>query len=98
LQVQWHIYYTEHHGKFTMYLNLPQKRVLASNWREAGVHNRRSLNSKDYPTLDYCAIQLQDFPAELKRFDWDLSEIVPEGEEASDRVMASFEMGDRMRL
>ena len=45
-----------------MYINLPHGYVLASNWREAGVHNRRSLNSKDYPTLDYCAIQLQEFP------------------------------------
>ena len=71
-----------------MYLNLPKKMTLASNWREAGVHNRRSFNSKDYPTLDYCAIQLQEFPDKLNRFDWDLTQIVDEGETP---VPVSFE-------
>ena len=53
------MYYSEHHDQYTLYLNLPSGHALCSNWREAGVHNRRSFNRKDYPTLDYCAIQLQ---------------------------------------
>ncbi len=53
------MYYCEHHDQFTLYLNLPQRRVLASNWREHGVHTRGSANIRDYPILDYCAIQLQ---------------------------------------
>ena len=57
-----------------MYINLPHGYVLASNWREAGVHNRRSLNSKDYPTLDYCAIQLQEFPDKIRKYGWDAEE------------------------
>lgn len=71
LQEQWHIYHSEHHNLYTMYINLPNNFALASNWRESGVHNKESLNQKDYPTLDYCAIQLQEFPAELNKFGWD---------------------------
>lgn len=71
---QWHVYWCEHHNQYTMYINLPNQFVLASNWREAGVHNRRSFGAKDYPTLDYCAIQLQEFPDDLKRFGWDALE------------------------
>jgi len=71
---QHHVYWCEHHDQYTMYINLPGRYVLASNWREAGVHNRVSFNSKDYPTLDYCAIQLQEFPKELKKFGWDALE------------------------
>ena len=74
LQEQWHVYWCEHHNQYTMYINLPGRYVLASNWREAGVHNRKSFNSKDFPTLDYCAIQLQEFPKELKKFGWDALE------------------------
>ena len=68
----------EHHNQYTMYINLPDSYVLASNWREAGVHNRRSLNSKDYPTLDYCAIQLQEFPDTLRKYGWDALEELEE--------------------
>ena len=57
-----------------MYINLPNGYTLASNWREAGVHNKDSFNSKDYPTLDYCAIQLQEFPDEPKKYGWDAFE------------------------
>ena len=74
LQEQWHVYWCEHHNQYTMYINLPGRYVLASNWREAGVHNRKSFNSKDFPTLDYCAIQLQEFPKDLKKFGWDALE------------------------
>lgn len=70
----WHIYWCEKHSQYTMYINLPHGYVLASNWREAGVHNRRSLNSKDYPTLDYCAIQLQEFPDKIRKYGWDAEE------------------------
>jgi hypothetical protein len=57
-----------------MYINLPNRMALVSNWREAGVHTRGSFNSKDYPTLDYCAIQLQEFPEKLRKYDWDCEE------------------------
>ena len=57
-----------------MYINLPNSLALASNWREAGVHNRRSFNAKDYPTLGYCAIQLQEFPDKLRKYGWDAYE------------------------
>ena len=69
------MYYSEHNNLFTLYLNLPKNYVLASNWREAGVHTRTSFHTKDYPTLDFCAIQLQEFPEKLRRYDWDASEI-----------------------
>ncbi len=71
---QWHIYYVNKHNQYTLYLNLPDRQVLASNWREAGVHTRRSFNLKDYPTLDYCAIQLQWFPERLRHYGWDAKE------------------------
>ena len=58
-QEQWHIYYCEHHGQFTLYLNLPRQMTMVSNWREHGVHTRGSANKRDYPLLDYCAIELQ---------------------------------------
>ncbi|CAB4069595.1 unnamed protein product [Lepeophtheirus salmonis] len=65
---QWHIYYGERHGLYTLYHNLPRRRTtLASNWREAGVHTRNSFNTKDYPTLDYCAIELQEFPEKIDK-------------------------------
>merc|ERR1712050_44175 len=56
---QWHVHRSEHDDLFTLYLNLPNKRVLVANWREGGVHSRTSFNRRDYPLLDYCAIQLQ---------------------------------------
>lgn len=69
---QWHIYHSEQHGLYTLYLNIPNNDMaLVSNWREAGVHARTSFNSKDFPTLDYCAIQLEYFPEKLVRYDWD---------------------------
>lgn len=68
---QWHIYHSEHHGLYTMYITLPRKKTLCSNWRESGLHMVRSFNRVDYPALDYCAIQLQDFPDELRKFGWD---------------------------
>ena len=71
LQEQWHVYWSEKHGLYTLYLNLPNAMALASNWREAGVHAKDSFNAKDFPTLDYCAIQLQNFPSDLNRYDWD---------------------------
>lgn len=74
LQEQWHVYYVNKHNQYTLYLNLPNRYVLASNWREAGVHTRRSFNSKDYPTLDFCAIQLQWFPEQLRKYGWDALE------------------------
>lgn len=75
------MYYSEHHHLYTMYVNLPNSYVLASNWREAGVHNRQSFNRKDYPTLDYCAIQLQEFPDELRKYGWDAKEERIEGDD-----------------
>ena len=96
---QWHVYYCEHHNQFTLYINLPKQNVLCSNWREAGVHARRSFNSKDYPTLYFCDIHLQDFPEKLKKFDWDCSEIV-DGEEdyvQSDVINGGFDQfGNRI--
>ena len=35
------------------------------------INSRTSFNSKDFPTLDYCAIQLEYFPEKLVRYDWD---------------------------
>ncbi len=64
---QWHIYHSERHDLYTMYINLPKSRALVSNWRESGVHTRGSFNRKDFPTLEYCAIQLQEFPETLRR-------------------------------
>merc|ERR1711997_147743 len=54
-----------------MYITLKNKNALVSNWREAGIHMRRSFNRVDYPALEYCAIQLQEFPDELRKFGWD---------------------------
>jgi len=68
---QWHIYHSEHHGLYTMYITLPRKRSLCSNWREAGLHMVRSFNRVDFPALEYCSIELQDFPDELRKFGWD---------------------------
>ena len=75
-----------------MYINLPNKLTLASNWREAGVHNKQSLNSKDFPTLDYCAIQLQEFPGELRRFGWDAW---PEVDEDGNEIYQGFQKKDK---
>eukprot|EP00090_Calanus_glacialis_P047235 TRINITY_DN9692_c0_g1_i1.p1 TRINITY_DN9692_c0_g1~~TRINITY_DN9692_c0_g1_i1.p1 ORF type:complete len:343 (+),score=82.89 TRINITY_DN9692_c0_g1_i1:187-1215(+) len=73
---QWHIYYGEQHGLYTMYINLPKQEVLANHWREAGVHSRVSAGRPDYRLAQGCPIQLQDFPDRLRRYDWDTSEIV----------------------
>jgi len=73
---QWHIYYGEHHGLYTMYINLPKQEVLCNNWREAGVHSRVSAGRPDYSLAQGCSIQLQEFPEKLRRYDWDTSEIV----------------------
>ena len=70
LQEQWHIYHSEHHGLYTMYITLPRKRSLCSNWREAGLHMVRSFNRVDFPALEYCSIELQDFPDELRKVFW----------------------------
>ncbi len=67
LQEQWHIYHSEKEasgtpggeGLFTLYLNLPRRLTLVANWREHGVHTRGSFNERDYPLLEYCAIELQ---------------------------------------
>ena len=84
-QEQWHIYYSNKHELYTLYLNLPGRASLLSNWREAGVHARGSANAKDYPTLDYCAIQLEHFPKKLRRYDWDAwDETIPKAQ----RVLA----------
>ncbi len=56
---QWHVYYCQHHGQFTLYLNLPDRMTMAANWMEHGVHTRGSARKRDFPLLDYCAIQLQ---------------------------------------
>ena len=71
---QWHIYHSERNGLYTLYLNLPRRMTLVSNWRESGVHTRGSFNAKDFPTLDYCAIQLQEFPEKLRKYGWDCEE------------------------
>jgi len=76
---QWHVYYSERHNHFTLYLTLPKSLTMAANWREAGVHARSSFNRRDFPLLDYCAIQLQEFPDDLRRYDWGANEII-EGE------------------
>ena len=55
-----------------MYLGPSQQLCLGHPTGEKlGVHVKTSGNTKDYPTLDYCAIQLQEFPDQLVRFDWD---------------------------
>jgi len=80
---QWHVYWCEHHNQYTLYLNLPNSYALVSNWREAGVHNKRSFGRKDYPTLDYCAIELQVFPDKLRKYGWDAMEEIEEDPEFS---------------
>ena len=55
---QWHIYYGEQHGLYTMYINLPKQEVLAVNWREAGVHSRVSAGRPDYTLAQGCPIQV----------------------------------------
>ena len=72
---QWHIYHCQHHGLFTLYINLPGRRVLASNWREAGVHSRVSAGRADYALTTDCPIQLQQFPLTLRKYDWSTEEI-----------------------
>ena len=67
LQEQWHVYHSEHHGLYTLYITLPRKKTLCSNWREAGLHMVHSFKRVDYLPLEYCAIQLQDFPDELRK-------------------------------
>ena len=37
----WHIKYAEEMGLLTVYANLPDKKTLASNWREPGLHFRK---------------------------------------------------------
>jgi len=73
---QWHLYYGELHGLYTLYINLPKKEVLTSNWREAGVHSRVSAGRPDYVLTQGCPIQLQEFPEKLRKYDWDTSEIL----------------------
>jgi len=77
------VYWCEHHNQYTLYLNLPNSYALVSNWREAGVHNKRSFGRKDYPTLDYCAIELQVFPDKLRKYGWDAMEEIEEDPEFS---------------
>ena len=67
LQEQWHVYHSEHHGLYTLYITLPRKKTLCSNWREAGLHMVHSFQRVDYLPLEYCAIQLQEFPDELRK-------------------------------
>ncbi|XP_040574754.1 uncharacterized protein [Lepeophtheirus salmonis] len=90
---QWHIYYGERHGLYTLYHNLPRRTTLASNWREAGVHTRNSFNTKDYPTLDYCAIELQEFPEKLTKYGWDAwkEEMTPEEKEKAKAIRKKFD-------
>ena len=72
---QWHVYYSQHHGLYTLYLNLPAREVLVNNWSEAGVHSKTSPGRPDYNLVEGCPVQLQEFPASLRRFDWDTQEI-----------------------
>ena len=55
---QWHVYHSEHNGLFTMYLNLPEREVLACNWSEAGVHSKTSPNRPDFVLAKGCPIQV----------------------------------------
>ena len=32
---QWHVYHSQQHGLYTLYLNLPSREVLLNNWRSA---------------------------------------------------------------
>lgn len=73
---QWHVYHSEQQGLFTLYINLPDRKVLANNWREAGVHSRTSPGYPDYPLEDGCPIQLQEFPSKLRKYGWDAKEIL----------------------
>jgi len=72
---QWHVYYSNNHNLFTLYHNLPSREVLLSNWREAGVHSRTSPNQPDYPLLQSCPIQLQEFPPKLRKYGWNAEEL-----------------------
>ena len=58
---QWHVYYSEHNGLYTMYINLPSWEVLASNWREAGVHSKTSFNKPDFKLVTGCPIQVNSY-------------------------------------
>jgi len=75
---QWHVYDSNKHDLYTMYINLPNKEVLASNWMEAGVHNRQSRGHPDYALARGCPIQLQEFPRKLRKFGWACEEIFEE--------------------
>ncbi len=57
--VQWHIYFSQQHDLFTLYVNLPGGEALASNWQEAGVHSKTSPGRPDYPLLNSCPIQVE---------------------------------------
>ena len=73
---QWHVYDSDQNDLYTLYLNLPNGEVLASNWMEAGVHARVSSNKPDFPIAQGCPIQLQAFPAKLRKFGWGCEEII----------------------
>ena len=55
---QWHVYDSEQNGLYTLYINLPNREVLASNWLEAGAHNRKAAGKPDYPVTMGCPIQV----------------------------------------
>ena len=78
---QWHIYHSQHHGLYTLYINLPAREVLANNWMEAGVHSKTSPGRPDYALVQGCPVQLQEFPARLRKFDWDTQEITEDTEQ-----------------
>ncbi|XP_023333279.1 uncharacterized protein LOC111705074 [Eurytemora carolleeae] len=73
---QWHVFHSNKENLFTLYLNLGSREVLVNNWREAGVHSRTSPNQPDYPLLQSCPIQLQEFPAKLRKYNWNAEEIL----------------------
>lgn len=77
-----------------MYVDLPDLYALASNWREAGVHVKSSQSKKDFPTLEFCAIALQEFPDDLVRFDWDAwDETIPE-----EKRIFELEGGEKVKV
>ena len=59
-----------YHGTGRLFQKYRDKRMITSKWTYL-INSRNSFNSKDFPTLDYCAIQLEYFPEKLVRYDWD---------------------------
>lgn len=60
----WHIKYADVFKLYTVYANLGETRTLASNWREPGLHFRKSANKKKASSItgrkDFALLESQD--------------------------------------